>query len=137
VKGQTRNNEFVDIHALRKLYNFDAIGQSKTKMLISITPNTKDMLDTIVPIGKGSYGSPFIELAIRLLVSLIFESDQPSIIGSEILDAIDSPYIPGNLRSLANYIESRSVFKTGKLVKEKRISNNVRDPISGKYKTRW
>ena len=107
-KRQTQNTEFVNLANLRKLYGRSSTGKSRISTTITMTSVTRDMIDSIVHMGPGSYASPFIELACRVLSCSIFDADTTEMIGNEILTCIRSPYMAGNLRALANYIEGHS-----------------------------
>lgn len=81
--------------------------RNRVEMRITMTPATRAMLGSIIPVKNGSYGSPFIDLAIRVLVSLYENGESIEEIANDMHYISKSPYLAGNLVSLRNYIVDR------------------------------
>ena len=82
-----------DLFVLRRLNNPGHSGRGKRgkeqriHMEITLRPRTILALRKTVPIGRGLYGSSTIELATRLLLSLVGEVD-PDDIGTQLAYAV-------------------------------------------------
>jgi hypothetical protein len=64
-------NKFV----LRRLYNKGNIGRGeegvsrRKEFKITLTPNTYLALSKLIPVGPGQYGSPVMELSLRMMLA--------------------------------------------------------------------
>lgn len=87
------------------------IGRSKDGMhnridkKISITPTTARMLDLAVPIGKGKYGSAFIEMSILLSLALFGNGEDIENISLLIREIMKDDSFQNNLESLQKLID--------------------------------
>jgi hypothetical protein len=92
---------------LRKLYGRSPNGsRSRSDIKISLTDETLSQLGSIVEIGKGKYGSPAIELSIRLMLFLMSDGEAAPDFAAELDKAVDNPNFARNLRILSRYLES-------------------------------
>lgn len=77
---KTGESQFFNLHTLRRLYNPENQGRGtegkSTRFDIhpTITRITFLMLTKVVPVGKGRYGSPVMELALRVLLAVATRS---------------------------------------------------------------
>lgn len=96
------------ISNLRKLYGRSVKGKNRRDIKISLTPETMDMITDAVEFGKGGDGSALIELSVRVLLSLVYDSSGQNIevIARELGATVDSPYLSNNLRLLSKYIDA-------------------------------
>lgn len=100
--------EVIDKRKLRLIVKkADPGKRNRVEMRITMTPQTRAMLGSIIPVKNGSYGSPFIDLAIRVLVSLYENGEGLDEIANDMHYISKSPYLAGNLVSLRNYIVDR------------------------------
>lgn len=113
-KRATGESQFFNLFTLRRLYNKDNVGRlepgskSRYELHPTLTWITYYMLTRAVPVGRGQYGSPVIELAIRVLLCVVGRSIGFPTIAEEIKFAIkDSKTVASNLRELANYIDPK------------------------------
>lgn len=71
----TGESQFFNLYVLRRLFNAENVGRgtegekSRYEMHPTITWATYWALTRVVPVGRGQYGSPVLELAIRLLLA--------------------------------------------------------------------
>jgi hypothetical protein len=79
-------------------------------MSLMLTPATHDKLGETVQLGKGSYGAPTIELAIRVLLSLVGRVDTAKV-AIELMDAVeDKENMLENLNDLVTHLETKFVI---------------------------
>lgn len=71
----TGESQFFNLYVLRRLFNLENIGRgtvgerTRYEMHPTITWATYYALTRVVPVGRGQYGSPVLELATRLLLA--------------------------------------------------------------------
>ena len=96
----------INLKKLRKIYPKGNLEKSnRTVFRLTIRPETREVVESIVPFGKGLYGSPFIELSIRLLAVLLTGNEEDvSIIFDEIREVSTSNVLQGNVKTLYNLI---------------------------------
>ncbi len=96
----------IDTNQLRRLYPAGESGTTnRVRIKITITPETLRGLKSLVRFGKGSFGSPFIELATRLLISLMTTGEDIEMLSVEI-SALKNPYVLQNLKRLVRFLEA-------------------------------
>lgn len=72
----TGESQFFNLYVLRRLFNLENIGRgtvgerTRFEMHPTITWATYYALTRVVPVGRGQYGSPVLELALRALLAL-------------------------------------------------------------------
>jgi len=100
---------FVNRHKLRTLYGRSDFGErNRESIRLSVTPETMEILKLFVNFGKGGYGSPFIELATRILCVLMSEGQDLELVANELNSAVSSPFLRNNLISLARFVGAYS-----------------------------
>jgi hypothetical protein len=98
--------EYFNRRALRRLYNSGGSGRGVTgtknryKMSLMLTPATHDKLGETVQLGKGSYGAPTIELAIRVLLALVGQVELQEVADELNASVIDTDKVMSNLADL-------------------------------------
>jgi hypothetical protein len=91
--------DFINTKRLRKRY----YASEHELMHITLSSDTKWLLGEMVPIGKGLYGSAFVEMSLRLMIALLSSGEELDGILEDI-DAIQqSPYLENNIRRMAKY----------------------------------
>jgi hypothetical protein len=71
----TGESQFYNLYVLRRLFNLENIGRgtqgerTRYEMHPTVTWATYYALTRAVPVGRGQYGSPVLELALRLLLA--------------------------------------------------------------------
>jgi hypothetical protein len=109
-KSPDNINPMIDPKGLRRIYGRSLDGvRNRTDIKISLTPETMNFMRQFVELGKGKYGSALVELAIRFACVMLSEGTDSDIrlVGSELLQGTNSPYLVNNLRALATFIENR------------------------------
>ena len=98
--------DVIKLKRLRKLYpKGNSETSNRTVFRLTIRPETREIVENIVPFGKGLYGSPYIELAIRLFSVLLTGNEEDiNIIFDEIYEVTNSNKLKGNIRHLSNLI---------------------------------
>lgn len=101
------SNEYINVKQLRKLYRRGTGGVSnRTAIKLTISNSTIKSLKSLLPFGKGLYGSSFIDLAIRLLFCLVSEPDGIDMVASELKSVCDTGLLVQNLKRLLRYLET-------------------------------
>jgi len=110
---QTGESQFFNLYVLRRLFNLDNIGRgtqgerSRYEMHPTITWATYLALTRVVPVGRGQYGSPVLELALRLLLATGAGSLKIATVAEELNRAvIKRKDFISRLRQLADAMES-------------------------------
>lgn len=116
-KGTRSSSEsqFFNLYVLRRLFNLDNVGRgtegerSRYEMHPTITWKTYFALTRVVPVGRGQYGSPVLELAIRLLLATSVGSLKITTVAEELNRALlkRQDFI-ARLRELADVMEAES-----------------------------
>jgi len=108
--GESR--EF-NLHFLRRMYNEEGVGRGVAgkKNRYDLHPTIRHLtywtLGKTVPVGRGGYGSPVIELAIRLLLVLVGRMKPTDVVDEILLSVNDRGSFVIRLRELADTIEAR------------------------------
>jgi hypothetical protein len=98
---KTKERKMINVKGLRDLYKRAPSGQkNRREIKITMTPETMDILSSIVPVGRGKYGSAFIELSTRFLLALLAEGEDVDDIATELLYISRSPYLENNIKRL-------------------------------------
>lgn len=103
--------EYFNRRALRRLYNAGGSGRgaagtkNRYKMSLMLTPATHDKLGETVQLGKGSYGAPTIELAIRVLLALVGQVSIHAVANELESAVINKDSLPQTLRTIADLIQ--------------------------------
>lgn len=100
-----QSDKYFYLSGLRENYGRSKNGPNRINRKMTITPETLSMMEVVVPSGKGKYGSAAFELALRMLLVLVSEGEDISMIGEELKRAVSSPYFSRNLRMLADYMD--------------------------------
>jgi hypothetical protein len=106
------------VYVLRRLYNKGS-GRGSTgvvrryEMKPTITFETRDALEQTVPTGPGKYGSPVMELALRLLLCLVGKFSIDYIAPELVYAVTDRHKLVANLRLMADAIENFKVSEGG------------------------
>lgn len=99
--------------ALRRLYNKGNVGRgqegvtSRASLHTTITYGTFVALGNVIPLKKGGYAAPVVELGIRLILALV-GSAKVETVGEEFFHAVlpVRSTVVDNLRKMADYIEA-------------------------------
>jgi len=92
---------------MRRIYGRSKKGESNRRVIkITITPETMNLIEDHVEIGKGKYGSSLFELSARLMLALIGDGNDIEDMAEIINNHIDSPNLSRNLRILSRYLEA-------------------------------
>ncbi len=112
---KTGESAYFNLHTLRRLYNPENQGRgtegkkSRYDMHPTITHLTYLLLTRAVPTGKGCYGSPVVELALRLMLVVTGRSLPIEKIAEELsLAVLDRASLVRNLQALAYEIQKYS-----------------------------
>lgn len=108
---QTGESKWFNLFNLRRLYNPNHIGRgteglkSRYALHPTLTYPTYLLLTRTVPVGRGSYGSPVVEIAIRLLMATVCRSISIETIAGELSQAVkDRATLARNLRDLSDAV---------------------------------
>jgi hypothetical protein len=95
----------LNVENLRKLYRSGKGGVTNRRVVkLTLSLPTFEALIQIVPFGKGLYGSPFIELAIRMLIALIGDDkDNLLKVCQELQSICDTKDFSKNIKLLSGY----------------------------------
>ena len=110
-QDQPANVEYFNRRALRRLYKSGSPSQGATgakniyKMSLNLSMETYEKLSETVKMGKGSYGAPTIELAVRVLLSLVGQVGVDEVGAELALAGTHNHYIVTMLRRLADAVE--------------------------------
>ncbi|NMB65617.1 MAG: hypothetical protein GYA16_12200 [Spirochaetes bacterium] len=74
-------------------------------MKISITPKTAKMFAMAIPVGKGLYGSAFIEMSILLALALFGNGEDIEDISLLIREVMKDDTFQNNLESLQKLVD--------------------------------
>lgn len=114
LKKATGESHAFNLHALRRLYNKDQQGRgeqgvkNRYDMHPTITHLTFLALVKSVPVGRGQYGSPVIELSLRVMLCLIGVMPVDTV-ADELANAVnDRTAIVSNLIKLAKKVTALS-----------------------------
>lgn len=125
---RTGESAYFNLHTLRRLYNPANSGRgteglkSRYDLHPTITHLTYLLLTRAVPVGKGSYGSPVIELAIRLMVTVVCRAMPIEKVAEELaLSVLDRASLVQNLQALAQAVQLYSL-KEDQTLTEKAVS---------------
>lgn len=105
------SDDFV-LYAFRRLYNPSNQGRGvegethRKTLKVSLTFQTQAALRQSVPTGPGQYASPFVELSIRILLSLVGRLSLDKISEELALSVTDRQQAVKNLRELADLVEN-------------------------------
>lgn len=103
---ETQTEGFVNTKALRGIQGKSQPGKKNRRDIkITLTPETVAMLNRHVRIGPGSYGSPFIELSVRLLLAMIDNGEDIQEVAADIKRISRSPYLSNNVRLFKETME--------------------------------
>lgn len=109
---QTGESQFFNLFVLRRLYNLENLGRgtagerSRYEMHPTITWTTYWALTRVVPVGRGQYGSPVLELALRMLLATGVGSLKIATVAEELNRAvIKRKDFAARLRQLADAID--------------------------------
>lgn len=110
---KTGESQFYNLHVLRRLFNLENVGRgtagdrSRYEMHPTITWATYFALTRVVPVGRGQYGSPVLELALRLLLATSTGTIKIATVGEELNRALlkRKDFI-ARLRELADAMEA-------------------------------
>ena len=103
--------EYFNRRALRRLYNLGGSGRgaagtkNRYKMSLMLTPETHDKLGETVTLGKGSYGAPTIELAIRVLLCAVDQVSIQETANELFMAVVDKSKMIANLKELLSLVE--------------------------------
>lgn len=97
---------YLNVKKLRGINRRSASGvRNRRDIKITITPETFTALSGHVRFGYGSYGSPLIELSIRLLLALIDNGEEIEQVCKDIKEVTNSPYLQNNVRIFKEMME--------------------------------
>jgi len=100
-------SDYVNLGRLRMLYPKGSVGETNRKRIkITLTPETMLMMQHVVPVGKGLYGAPFIELATRFLFSIIIGGEEVDDIIRELKLVANNQDIVDNLHRITNIMRA-------------------------------
>jgi hypothetical protein len=109
----TGESAFFNLYVLRRLFNSENIGRgtvgerSRFEMHPTITWATYWALTRVVPVGRGQYGSPVLELALRLLLATGIGSIKIATVAEELnRSLLKRKDFIARLRQLADAMES-------------------------------
>jgi len=118
-KRATGESQFFNLFILRRLFNLENIGRgtvgerSRFEMHPTITWATYYALTRAVPTGRGQYGSPVLELGLRLLLALSTGSIKLPTIAEELNKAtLKRRDVITRLRKLADLMEAGETAET-------------------------
>lgn len=88
-------NKFV----LRRLYHVDHEGRGEQGVIrrhpfkVTIRPTTFLALRNAIDVGKGQYGSPVVELALRVILTLVgeYSHEERTKVCEELVASVDRP----------------------------------------------
>lgn len=93
-------------HVGRGLEGAATIGQNRYDMHPTVTRKTHLAYSQTVPVGKGKYGSPVVELALRLVLSCLGVISIDVVSQEFAKSIIDRHSFADNLRKLAGLIDN-------------------------------
>ena len=108
-------SEDFNLYVMRRLFNPKHAGSGeegksrRVTLKTTLTPQVQVALRKSVPTGKGQYGSPTVELALRFLLSLVGRMDLSRTCEALALAVIDRDQLVRNLRFTADFIETYKV----------------------------
>lgn len=99
--------KLINLRELRQQTGRAEIGETNRRPIaMSFTEETLSLVASVVPIGKGKYGSAFFELAARLLVMLLRNGEDITYENCRnMLEAINSPYFVRNLQIMHDVMD--------------------------------
>lgn len=102
-----KHNENIKIDKLKKLYKRGTRENPNRKNIkITISNETFDKLCEFIPVGKGLYGSAFIELSIRILMeSFTSGEDLEDIVINELKPLAKNKQIVNNFIRISKILE--------------------------------
>lgn len=107
----TGESQWFNLFVLRRLYNAENVGRgtegmkSRYDMHPTVTHLTYLFLTRAVPVGRGQYGSPVVELAIRILMVIVCGSIGVDKVAEEIVLATkDRVAVARNLQLLSEAV---------------------------------
>jgi hypothetical protein len=113
---KTGESAYFNLHTLRRLYNTDNSGRGiegikgRYDLHSTITHISYLLLSRAVPIGRGCYGSSVVELALRVLMVIVYRGMSVHKIAEELsLAVLDRASLVQNLQALAIAIQKYSL----------------------------
>jgi hypothetical protein len=80
-------------------------SRNRVDIKISLTPITSRMLFLAIPVGKGKYGSSFIEMAILLTLALFGNGEDIEYVASLVREVMTDDSFQNNIESLKKLID--------------------------------
>lgn len=103
---ETLTESYINIKNLRKINVRSKPGvYNRRPVKLTLTPSTMDAMTQHVRFAKGGYGSPFIELSIRLLLAMIGNGEDMQSVCEDLKLVSNSPYLYNNARLYKSIME--------------------------------
>lgn len=110
--GVAGASQYFNVFTLRRLFNSGQEGRgtagefTRYDLHPTITRLTHLVLTQVVPVGKGKYGSPIVELALRTIFAMVGKMPINGISEEIAVAVLDRATVIKNLRAIADYIEN-------------------------------
>lgn len=103
----SNTSKFYNLFVLRRLYNKGNAGRGiegevrRVSLHTTVTPLSFNLLESIVPTGKGKYSAPVVELGIRIQLALLGVLSMDTLSEELVMAVSDRDTLVANLRKLA------------------------------------
>jgi hypothetical protein len=110
---RTTHNAFINLTRTRSLYNRNKLRKEYMafqRINVLMNRDTYDMVALTVPVGKGLYGSAFIEFCVRLVTVLLSSGEDLEYMAEEVKQIVLSPYFISNMERLIKILDRRDYY---------------------------
>jgi hypothetical protein len=98
------SNDYLVLSRLKK--RSDKGKKAKVPFAITLSPELIYAIGRVVPLGKGKYGSSFLELAGWLLIAILTSGEDVESIAMDLKKTNVSPFLISNLTRLLRILQA-------------------------------